>query len=76
MTQRQPTIRLVEDDGDARLVMLDVNMAGLNGFEVCTILRTQAGPLLCLDLAATGMSRGSSARRLTASRSAGCRCVS
>ncbi len=87
MTQRQHTILVVDDDGDARLVMraalrkagfavrtaadgedalqrfraepcdlvmLDVDMPGLNGHEVCTILRTEAGPLLPIVMV-TGM---------------------
>ena len=87
MTQRPPTILVVDDDEQARLVMraalrkagygvrlaesgadalrqfaaepcdmvmLDVEMPGMGGHEVCAALRAQAGPLLPIVMV-TGM---------------------
>jgi len=87
MTERKRTILVVDDDGDARLimraalrkagfdvrtaegghdalkqfqdapcdlVMLDVDMPDLDGHEVCSALRAQAGPLLPIVMV-TGM---------------------
>ena len=87
MTRKRPTVLVVDDDADARmlmraalrkagfevrlsdggrdalqrfrdepcdLVMLDVDMPGLGGHEVCAILRAEVGPLLPIVMV-TGM---------------------